>query len=198
MYHGGVLVAKMGKAVEARDQLETALKLRPNSSDARFQLAAVLRVMGEHEQARAELQTFEKEKREGVGQNVGEIKANQANEYLQTGEAQRAVDLYREAIANDSKNARTYYNLGLALDRLRDYRGERDALEKGLSIDPSFAPLHNQIGFLSLQAGRTAEAETQFTTATPPAPQYSEGQNHLGVGYGQQGKPAEEGRLFRQ
>jgi len=70
---------------------------------------------------------------------------------LQSGEVQRAVDLYRESITDDPKNGRTYYNLGLALDRLGDYRSERDALEKGIAVDPKFAPLHNQIGFLSLQ-----------------------------------------------
>src|SRR5260370_6708908 len=129
--------------------------------------------MGDAEQARAELRTFENEKRESISQNVAETKAGQANQYLQTGEVQRAVTLYREAIADDPKNARTYYNLGLALDRLGDYRSERDALEQGVAVDPAFAPLHNQIGFLSLQAGQMNEAEMQFKTATSLEPQYA-------------------------
>src|SRR6202048_2559510 len=129
--------------------------------------------MGEPEQPRPELQTFEKEKRESISQNVAETKANQANQYLQTGEVQRAVTLYREAIADDPKNARTYYNLGLALDRLGDYRSEHDVLEQGVAVDPAFAPLHNQIGFLSLQAGRMDEAEKRFKIATSLDPQYA-------------------------
>jgi len=103
-------------------------------------LAAVLRTLGEREQAHAELQTFETEKRESISQNLAETKANQANQYLQTGEVQRAVDLYRESITDDPKNGRTYYNLGLALDRLGGLSQRANALEKGIAVDPKFAP----------------------------------------------------------
>jgi hypothetical protein len=44
----------------------------------------------------------------------------------------------------------------LALDRLGDYQGERDALQQGVA---ALAPLHNQIGFLALQARQMEEAE---------------------------------------
>src|SRR5207253_1505060 len=91
---------------EARKQLEIALKLKPDSSDARFQLAAVLRTLGEREQAHEELQTFETEKRESISQNVAETKANQANQYLESGEVQRAVDLYRESIGSSIRRGR--------------------------------------------------------------------------------------------
>ena len=126
------------------------------------------------------------------------VTANQASEDLQSGDAQKAVALYREALTNDPNNAHTYYNLALALDRLGDYSGEREALEKAMKLDASLAPVHNQLGFLDLQAGQTANAEDQFKTAISLDPQYAEAQNNLGVLYGRVGKNSEAEQLFRK
>jgi len=197
-YNLGFVLAKRGKTAGAREQLERALELNPSSSEARFQLAAVLRTMGQADKASEQLNSFEQKRQESVGKDVAGTKVNQANEYFQTGDTQRAVDLYREAINDDSKNARTYYDLALALDRLRDISGERDALEKASALDSNFAPVRNQLGFLSLQAGQADEAEKQFRAAISLDPQYAEAQNNLGVLYGQQGKTTEAEQLFRQ
>ena len=111
---------------------------------------------------------------------------------------QKAIDLYRQSIADDPKDAHTYYNLALALDRQKDYPAEKEALAKALELDAKFAAAHNQLGFLSLQAGQTAEAEQQFKTAIALDPQYAEAQSNLGVLYGQQGRNSEAEQFFRQ
>src|SRR5207245_10784796 len=67
------------------------------------------------------------------------------------GEYQRAVEVYREALAQDPGNARTYYDLALALDRLGKIAEEREALLKAISIDSTIARAHNQLGLISLQ-----------------------------------------------
>ena len=59
---------------------------------------------------------------------------------------QKAIDLYRESLVGDPNNAKTYYDLALALDRQADYRSEREALEKSASLDANnkglYEPAH--------------------------------------------------------
>lgn len=197
-YNLGFVLVKLGKPREAREQLEKALQLNPDSSEARFQLTTVLRTLGEGEKANEELRSFEHQKEETVNEDIASVKANQANESMRTGDPQHAVDLYREAIADDPKNARTYYNLALALDRLGDTQAEREALEKAATLNASLSAVHNQLGFLNLQSGRDTEAEEQFKLAISLDPQYSEAQNNLGVLYGRQGKVKDAEQLFRE
>lgn len=196
-YNLGFVLARMGKPAEARPELEKALKLNPDSSEARFQLASVLRALGQQQQAHEELNVLQQKKAASVKQDVAAVSASQANQDLQSGDPRKAVALYRAALANDPNNARTYYDLALALDRLSDYAGERAALEKAQSLDAALAPVHNQLGFLDLQAGHAQDAERQFRTAISLDPQYAEAQNNLGVLYGQSGKDADAEKMFR-
>jgi len=176
--------------------LQKALQLDPNFNDARFQLVFALRALGRQEESREQLKIFTEAKQKDANLNAAGVKGNQANADLQAGDAQKAVDLYREALANDPKNARTHYDLALALDRLGDYAGERATLQDAMRLDPKLAPVYNQLGFLQLKAGQAADAESNFKTAITLDPQYAEAQSNLGVLYGQQGNPAEAERLF--
>ncbi|HYK37819.1 tetratricopeptide repeat protein [Alloacidobacterium sp.] len=196
-YNLGFVLARLGKPAEARPELEEALKLNPDSSEARFQLASVLRTLGQQDQAHQELNVLQQKKAASVKQDVAAVSASQANQDLQSGDPQKAVALYRASLVNDPNNARTYYDLALALDRLSDYAAEREALEKAQSLDASLAPVHNQLGFLDLQAGHAQDAESQFKTAVSLDPQYAEAQNNLGVLYGQMGKDADAEKMFR-
>jgi tetratricopeptide (TPR) repeat protein len=196
-YNLGFVLARLGKPAEARPELEKALQLNPESSEARFQLAAVLRSLGQQEQAHKELDVLQQKKAASVKQDVASVSASQANQDLQSGDPKKAVELYRASLVNDPNNARTYYDLALALDRLSDYAAEREALEKAQSLDASLAPVHNQLGFLDLQAGHAQDAERQFKSAISLDPQYAEAQNNLGVLYGQVGKDADAEKMFR-
>jgi Flp pilus assembly protein TadD len=178
--------------------LQKALQLDPNFNDARFQLVFALRALGRQEESREQLKIFTEAKQKELKSEAGGVKSNQADADLQAGDAQKAVDLYREALANDPKNARTHYDLALALDRLGDYPGERIALQDAMKLDAKLAPAYNQLGFLQLKAGQAADAESNFKTAIALDPQYAEAQSNLGVLYGQQGKNAEAERLFVQ
>jgi tetratricopeptide (TPR) repeat protein len=197
-YNLGFVLAKLGRGQEALVQLEKAVQLNSTSSEARFQLAAALRSLGQEQRARKELEDFQERKQQSIKENVAGAKVNQANEYFQAGEYQRAVDVYREALAQDPGNARTYYDLALALDHLGKTAEERDALQKAITLDSTIARAHNQLGLISLQAGQEAEAEKELKAAIALDPGYAEAQNNLGVLYGQQGKNKAAEELFRQ
>jgi tetratricopeptide (TPR) repeat protein len=197
-YNLGFVLAKLGRPQEALVHLEKAAQLNPASSEARFQLAAVLRSLGQEQRAREELEGFQEKKQQSVKEDVAGTNVNQANEYFQAGEYQRAADLYREALAQNPGNARTYYDMALALDQLGKTGEEREALKTAISLDSSLARAHNQLGLLCLQAGQQAEAETELKAAIALDLGYAEAQNNLGVLYGQQGKNKEAEELFRQ
>ena len=197
-YNLGFVLAKLGRPQEALVHFEKAAQLNPASSEARFQLAAVLRSVGQEQRARQELEGFQKRKEQSVKENVAGTSVNQANEYFQAGEYQRAVDVYREALAQDPGNARTYYDLALALDHLGRIAEERDALQKAIGLDSTIARAHNQLGLMNLEAGQQTDAEKELKAAIALDPGYAEAQNNLGVLYGQQGKNKEAENLFRQ
>ncbi|WP_263337616.1 tetratricopeptide repeat protein [Acidicapsa dinghuensis] len=197
-YNLGFVLAHEGKAAEAKPILEQALKVQPNSSKARFQLANVLRTLGDAEESKKQLALFEKEKAAEGQEIAANVTANQGNQDLETGDAQTAVAKYRDAITKDPNNARTYYNLALALDKTGDESAEHDALIKAEQLDANLAPVHNQLGMLALKANRAAEAEKEFKTAISIDPEYAEAQNNLGVLYGQTNRGSEAEELFRK
>lgn len=197
-YNLGFVLAHVGKAAEAKPVLEEALKVQPESSKARFQLANVLRTLGEGDESKKQLALFEKEKAAEGQELAANVTANQANQDLETGDAQTAVAKYQDAIAKDPKNARTYYNLALALERTGDESGERDALVKAEQLDANLAPVHNQLGMLALKANQAAQAEKEFQTAITLDPEYAEAQSNLGVLYGQTGRASDAEQLFRK
>ena len=196
-YNLGFTLVKLGRPEEARVQLEKALQLNPTSNEARFQLHYVLRSLGQKEQADQQLKAFQQKLSDTVNQDVAGVKVNQANQYLETGDVQKALQLYRESFVQDPNNARSYYDYALALDRAGDIAAERDALTKSIGLEGNFAPSHNQLGLLELQAGQMADAEKELKLAISLNPQYAEAQGNLGVLYGQEGNNREAERLLR-
>ena len=197
-YNLGVAFAKLGQAGEARTQLEKALQLDPGAAEAHFQLASVLRALSLRDAAREQLALYQRESTERQHKDVAVTKANQAKEFLQHGDPARAADLYREASEDDPKNSQILYELALALDGKRDFKAERETLERAIELHPDFAAAHNQLGLLFFQVARAADAEKEFGIAIALNPYDAEAQNNLGVLYGQQGRDAEAEKLFRQ
>jgi len=194
----GFVLAKQGKAAEALPHLQRAKELNPNSSETRFQLTAVLTKLKQFDRASEERKVFSEQKEATLKENIAATKGIRANQYLETGDAQRAVEGYREALREDPKNARTYYNLALALARLNDRTGERQALEHSVELDARLAPAHNQLGLIDLEDGKVADAEKRFNNALSLDPGYAEAQSNLGVLYGRAGKNKQAEEMFRR
>src|SRR5262249_46705074 len=146
LYSLGFVLARLGKLEDARDYLEQAKQLNPGSEDVRYQLASVLTKLKETDSAKREFQEFEERKKQSQQENVAGTTGSKANKLLEDGDAQGAAQLYREALKLDPNNAKTYYNLGLALNKLGDQLGERRALEAAVRLDPNFVFARNQLG----------------------------------------------------
>jgi tetratricopeptide (TPR) repeat protein len=198
LYNLGFVLAKQGQYAEALPKLEKAISLRPDATDARYQFALTLKALNQTERARQEFANLEQQKARQGMKDVAAVEGGRANQLLTSGDARQAVAGYRDALRSDPDNARTYYNLAVALDRLGERIEERQALEQAVRLDSTLALAQNQLGLMDLQDGRISEAESRFNQALALDPQFAEAQGNLGVLYGQQGKIQEAESLFRR
>ena len=197
-YNLGFVLAKQSRYEEARVTLGKALELRPGAGEAHYQMGLVLRALNQPERAKEQMTVFEQQRRLTGKKETAAVVGGRGNQHLLAGDAQQAVDAYKESLQQDPNNARTYYNLALAYDRLGERNSELESLEQALKLDPALTLAQNQLGFMNLQDGKHADAEARFRKALSLDPQFAEAQNNLGVLYAQQGKAKEAEALFRQ
>ena len=129
-YEIGRALARDQKLGQALPHLEKALALDPSNTSAQYQLVHVLRALGDHERSQKMLEQFNKT----AGQ-YSAAQTNQANEFLLSGQPAKAAEVYRQILEMNPQDARTEYNLALALGALQDREGERKALEKAANLD---------------------------------------------------------------
>ena len=141
--------------------------------EVRFELAGVLRALGENEQAQQQFKLYQQEAQAKSDLTQAAAKAAFADQKVAAGELQQAVDLYREALAAAPKEASLAYKLAMALDKLGDTVNERLALEQTIQIDPNMAEGQNQLGYLALRAEETDSAEQHFRMAVHASPGFA-------------------------
>jgi tetratricopeptide (TPR) repeat protein len=197
-YQLGFVLARNQKTKQALEHLEKAVALKPLDSTAQFQLAAVLRTLGETERAREAAAKFNQSKSEEFKVNQLSAKGLQANEFLQANQPGRAAEAYRQMLEIEPRNARTVYNLALALAAAHDVKGERETLEKALEIDPKMAVAHAELGVLDLSAGNLAAARKHLEEALAIDPQLTSAQGNLGLVLALSGDLAQAEIVFRQ
>lgn len=119
-----------------------------------------------------------------------------AGKLPQQGQVRAAIEEYRRAVAANPHDPQNYYGLAVALDRAGDLREEREALHHVLLLNPSYAPLHNQLGLLNMKEAKPAMAAAEFRAALALDPLYPEAKNNLGVLMRAQGDNAAAEALF--
>jgi tetratricopeptide (TPR) repeat protein len=156
----------------AKEQLQKAIELDPTEPESRFELAKVLRKLGETDAAQQQLVLYQKLLKDQSDHTTAAQKSTQAAEAVRAGDKQKAVTLYREAIAALPDNAGLLYQLALVLNDLNDVQGERTALEQAVKIDPAFALAQYQLGNLDSRDSDTSGAEKQYRLAIKASPGY--------------------------
>jgi tetratricopeptide (TPR) repeat protein len=194
----GVTLAHRHLLTQAREQLEKARELDPESEEVHFHLANLYKDLNETEERQRELSEMQRLKERKMGEEVSASLAARANQLLQGGDARGAAELYRQSLQDDPKDAKTYYNLSLALKALGDNAGEIEALKRCIELDGALAKARARLGILYMQRNELNKAAVEFQAGMAAEPQAAEPPYNLGLINGMLGKNAEAEGLFRQ
>jgi Flp pilus assembly protein TadD len=168
----GTVLAKLKSPAAAKEQFEKAIALGSKDPEIRFELATVLKSLGESQAAEEQWKLYHQGAQTQSDLTQAAAKAAFADQRLAAGDVAQAVQLYREAVALAPKEASLAYKLGMALGKTGDDAGEKTALDQAVQIDPKMAEAQNQLGFLASRAGDTAVAEQRFRLAVAAAPEF--------------------------
>ncbi|HEY8354497.1 MAG TPA: tetratricopeptide repeat protein [Methylophilaceae bacterium] len=99
-----------------------------------------------------------------------------------------AEQVYRQAIAIDSRVAEIHFNLGVVLGQLGRNEEAIASYRKAVMLRPNLAPAYFNLGFALQQAGRLDEAVAAYRRATQIEPGFYEAHGNLGAVLQLQGK----------
>jgi tetratricopeptide (TPR) repeat protein len=187
----GSYLLEAGRLSEATTHLEAALRIRPDSAQARSDLASALaRIPGRLGEAIVEYQAAVRRLPDSavLHNNLGAALAQTP------GGMPEAIAEYRAAVRIDPDYAEAHNNLASALaqtpgglpEAIAEYRA-------AVRIDLDYAEAHYGLGVaLSKAGGRLPEAAAEFEAALRLRPDYAEAHNNLGVALSQlPGRPTE-------
>lgn len=173
-YNLGIALSNLNDPQGAKEQFEKALALGAKEPSVRFEYAKTLRALGETKLAAEQLKLYQEQQKAQADRTLAASKMAQADKELTDGDPKKAVALYRDAVAVVPTSALLNYKLSVALDRVGDTAGEREALQKAVEIDPRMAIAHHQLGYLASASGDFSTAEGQFRDAVEAAPGYTD------------------------
>ena len=168
----GNVLAKLEDFPGAKQHLEKAIALGDTQPEVQYDLARVLQRLGDAQQARERLQIYQQLKNAQTGRTQAAGKAEAGDQAMAAGNAAQAAALYREAMSTYPDEPLLSYKLSQALDKTHDVAGERAALERAIQLNPNLAEAQNQMGYLSVRDGETAQAESYFRAAVQASPSY--------------------------
>ena len=78
--------------------------------------------------------------------SIDDIQTQLLNAYVTSGQMDRAMETYQEAVETDPDNKTYRYNLGSLLLQAEDYEGAIDQLQAAIEIDPEYASAQYNLG----------------------------------------------------
>jgi len=168
----GSILAKQGDLPGAREHLEKAIALGDNQPEVQYDLAKVLQRLGDTARAQENLRTYQQLKKARSDRTQAAGKAEVGDQAMAAGDPAEAASLYKEALETDPNEPLLFYKLSRALDKLKDFAGEKAALERAIVLNPNLAEAQNQMGYLADRNGDPAQAEDYFRAAVRASPSY--------------------------
>lgn len=190
-YGLGVVLLKLNDMAGAKEQLESAIRLGAPDPEVHLELATVLRKLGDVQGSERELKLCREATQSKTNMAIAGSKAALAEKDIESGNPDKAVLLYREALQATPEDALLNYKLSVALDQTGDTPGEREALERAVELDPDLAAAHNQLGYLLSRTGDMPAAEKHFREAVRAAPAFTEAWINLAATLGMEAKLSE-------
>lgn len=179
----GEVESQLGDFQSAAEHLKNAIGLGEKEPGAEYALAMALRNMGQTEQAKTHLELYEQEKKEETGKQDSARKTQQAEQAITAGDTAQGITLYKQALSTDPANALLMYKLAMAYDKTHDLANEQALLEHSIQLDPKLSEAQNQIGYLAVRRGETAQAEDHFRAAIQATPSYTVAWINLAASY---------------
>jgi tetratricopeptide (TPR) repeat protein len=179
----GVLLARHHLYADAVEHFQAALRVKPDSDDARFDLAAALFRQGSFEQALEAAQQVS-----AAGQNDDAFLTLLGDIYAHLRDANRAGEIFENAIARNPDNDQCYLSLAMVQLRQNDLSGAEKTLKRGRARIPASGKIAWGLGLVAVQQGRTDEAAKSFERAVDLLPEWAGSYSTLGVFYYQTGQ----------
>jgi predicted CXXCH cytochrome family protein len=111
--------------------------------------------------------------------------------YLAEGSIDRAIEMFRRAVAQDPSLANARYNLARALETAGQMSEARSEYEQAIPLRAQFPEAHYALANLLVKSGDPAPAVTHYQEAIRLRPVYAEAHSNLANVYADQGRVEE-------
>jgi tetratricopeptide (TPR) repeat protein len=179
-YHGEVILYYPGKLLSAAEQ-QLYLGVAQVKQNANLQ-AGIPRLEKAIEEYRPRRAEFYFELAEACSE---------------TGQVNKAIDMYQEALHRRPDLAPALHRLGVALSRTGQPERAFENLQRALEIAPDDAVLLNDVALVYRQLGKLAEAEAALRKAVSLNPDLPQAYNNLGASLLEKGDQASAEEAFR-
>jgi len=168
----GKVFQELGDLGRSKAELERAEALGDRELDVHYELARVLRSLGQEESATDKFNDIKQQKADGLKKSRSALLTVEADQAIADGKAQLAAERYREALANTPDDSVLHYKLAKAFDLLNNTSDERAELVLSIQLNPNPPEAQNQLGFLTVRTGDARKAEEYFRAALKASPSY--------------------------
>ena len=182
---GGALFAQ-GRSVEAIQQYQRALEIKPDFVEARYNLANALAAQGRSTEAVEQYQKAFEYRPDNAEEhnNLGTVLLGQ-------GRSTEAIQQYQKALEIKSDFAEARYNLGNALAAQGRIAEATEQYEQALRIKPDYVEARSNLANALAAQGRSAEAIQQYQKVLETKPDNAGARNNLGTVLLGQGRSVE-------
>jgi tetratricopeptide (TPR) repeat protein len=176
-YNGrGIAYFKLGRYQEAIEDLNKALRIRPDFDAAYNNRGIVYVDLGRYQEAIEDLGQVIR-----IRPDYAEAYNNLGAVYGQLGRWQEAVKVCVQAVKIKPDYAEAHSNLGFAYSQLGRWQEAIEAYRQAIKMDPDLALTYNHLGTALAKLDRWPEAVESYQQAIRIQPDYAEAYNNLGI-----------------
>ena len=185
-YNLAIALQRAGRAQEAIEQYEQALRVTPNDAVTHYNLGIGMQRVGRLPEA---IRQWEQAVR--LSPDMVAAHYNLGVAFEQTGKIDEAIRQYEQALRITPDDAEVHDSLGIALEEAGRLPEAIGHWEQALLINPDFAEAHNNLGSALLKLGKVPEALGHYERALRINPNYAEAHNNLGSALARLGRVPE-------